>query len=126
MRRVHWLAIYFLLLTSFFFISCSSKPEQALIGRWQDVSGKETIEFLKNRTFTGNMIWDMTKTSVKVSGTYSVEGETVSLRPDSPAGLVPMTCKIKLADANNELTVTCPQGGALKIDGSSSKYRRIG
>jgi hypothetical protein len=125
MRRVHQLIIYFLLLAFFFFISCSSNPEQALVGRWQEVSGKETLEFLKDKIFTANMVWDMTKTSVKVSGTYSIEGDTVILRPDSPAGLVPITCKIKLTDANNELTVTFQQGGALKIDGSSSGYRRM-
>jgi len=112
-------------LFALFFMACTAKPEQPLVGRWQEVTGKETIEFLKDKSFRGNMIWDLMKTSVNVSGTYSLEGDIVSLKPDRPADLVPMTWKFKLSSSNNELTVTFQQGGALKVDGSFSKYRRI-
>jgi hypothetical protein len=111
---------------AFLLISCAFKSEQTLVGKWQEVSGKETIEFLKGRAFQADMIWDLTKTSVNVRGTYSVEGDIVNLKPDKPADLVPMRCQFKLSNSNNELTVTFQNGGALKRDGSSSRFRRIG
>jgi argininosuccinate synthase len=97
-----------------------------LVGKWQEVSNKETIEFLKDGSFQGSMVWDMTKTPVNISGTYSVEGDLVSLRPSKPTDLLPMTLKFKLSNSNNELTITFQQGGAVKLDGSTSNYRRIG
>ena len=107
-------------------MACASKPEEALVGRWQEISGAETIEFLKDKSFHGSMIWDMTRTAVNVKGTYSIEGDVVSLKPDKPADLVPMTWKFKLSNSKNELIVTFQKGGALKLDGSLSKYRRVG
>jgi hypothetical protein len=32
--------------------SCSSKPTDAIVGKWQQVDGKEVLEFLKDGTLT--------------------------------------------------------------------------
>jgi len=119
-RTLSCFILFFLLL-----MACSSKPQEALVGQWQGVSGAETIEFLKDKSFHGSMIWDMTKAPVNLSGTYSIEGDIVSLRPDKPSDLVPMTLKVKLSNSSNDLTITFVVGGALKVDGSSIPYRRI-
>ncbi len=116
----------YLLLCSFLLLSCAAKPEQRLIGKWQEATGKETIEFLKDRSFQGVMLWDLNKTLVNTTGTYAVEGDTVNLRLDKPGNLAPMTLKFKFSGSNNELTITFQRGGALKLDGSTSTYRRVG
>lgn len=119
------LTFYCFLLFALCCIACASKPEQALVGRWQEISGAENIEFLKDKSFHGIMVWDMTKAPVNLSGTYSIEGDVVSLRPEKPSDLVPMTLKIQLSNSNNDLTITFLTGGALKVDGGSARYRRI-
>jgi hypothetical protein len=113
------------ILSVLFLIACTSKPEQALVGRWQGVGGSETMAFLEDKSFIGRLIWDTTKAPVNLSGTYSVEGDTVSLKPIKPADLVPMTLKVKLSNSNDDLTITFVEGGALKVDGSSARYQRI-
>lgn len=125
MRYIPRLASYVLLILSLLFTSCASKAEQTVAGKWQEVNGNEIIEFLKDGSFQGNMIWDMTKTPVIIIGTYSTAADIVTIRPTKPADLVPMTWQVKLSKSNKEITVTFQQGGAVKIDGSSSTYRRI-
>jgi hypothetical protein len=108
-----------------FLYSCTSKPDLLLIGKWQNTNGSEIIEFLKNGSFHGSLIWDMTKKPVEVSGTFIVKGDVVNLIMEKPQDLTPMTWKTVFSGSNDELTITFQNGGALKLDGSASKYQRI-
>ncbi len=45
----------------------------------------------------------MTKTAVNVKGTYSVQGDVVSLKPDKHADLMTMIWKFKLSNSKNKL-----------------------
>ena len=103
-------------------ISCASKNEHSLVGSWQEINGAESIEFHKDGSFQGKMIWDMNKQPVEVMGTYTVAGELVNLKISKPGGLTPMAWKVSIA--GSEMTVVFEQGGALKLDASSLKYRR--
>ena len=107
-----------------FLASCGPKPEQALIGKWQEVNGREAIEFVKGGTFHGNLIWDLTKASLDVNGTYIVKGDLVNLTIEKPGNLTPMTWKVKFS-GSDELTMTFQQGGAVKLDGGSASFRRV-
>ncbi len=110
---------------TFFLISCSSKPGQPLTGKWQEVNGKELIEFLADGTFRGTLIWDLQKTTVQASGHYKVGGDIADLSVDKPENLAPMTLKLTFSSPGDELTIFFQQGGALKRDGTTSLYRRI-
>jgi hypothetical protein len=108
-----------------FISSCAQKPDQKLFGKWREASGREGIEFVKNNTFVGIFIWDLTKQPLEVRGAYSLSGEILTLKPQTPKDLVPMTCKIKFGQSDDELILTFDQGGALKLDGSTLTYRRV-
>ena len=106
-------------------VSCASKTDQALTGKWQEVNGKEEIEFLKDGSFHGTLIWDLTKQLLEVSGTYSVKDDIVDLKLEKPSNLAPMTWKVTFSGSRNGLTFVYQQGGAVKLDGSSAAYRKI-
>ncbi len=105
-------------------VSCSAKPEQKLVGRWQGTNGMEKIEFLTNKTFQGTMIWDMPKTPIELEGTYEVKGDLVSLKVEKPQNLTPMTWKVTFSD-KDQITFMYQQGGAVKLDGTSASFRRV-
>ncbi len=111
------------LLCGFFIASCAQKPGQALAGKWQEVNGRETIEFRKDGTYQGVLIWDLTNQQVAVTGTYGIKGDLVSLQVEAPPNLTPMIWKVTFSNPK-ELTITFQQGGALKRDGSMLTYRR--
>ncbi|MDA8106746.1 MAG: hypothetical protein M0Z71_15390 [Nitrospiraceae bacterium] len=113
----------FCLLIGMLTVSCTRQTAQSLVGTWQEVNGTESIEFLKDGSFRGKMIWDMTKQPVEVMGTYSRKGDLVDLKVDKPAQLTPMIWKVTIS--GTEMTIAFQQGGALKLDGSSLRYRRI-
>ena len=122
MKKITLLSLCFLLCV-FFIVSCSPKPEKALIGKWQEVNGREAIEFLKDGSFHGSLIWDLTKAPTDVSGNFNVNGDLVNLSIAKPDGLTPMTWKVKFS-GSDEVTMLFQQGGALKRDGTSLTYRR--
>ncbi len=105
--------------------SCAQKYEQKLLGRWRESTGREGIEFVNNNTFAGIFVWDLTKKPLEVRGTYSLSGKILTLKPQTPKELVPMTCKINFGQSGDELTLTFTQGGAIKFDGSTLTYRRV-
>jgi hypothetical protein len=111
------------LLFGLFMTSCAKKTEQILVGKWQEVNGREILEFHKDGTYQGMLVWDMTNQPIAVTGTYVVKGDLVDLNVQSPPNLTPMTWQVKLPSAD-ELTVVFQQGGALKRDGGSLTYRR--
>ena len=105
-------------------VSCSPKPEKTLIGKWQEVNGREAIEFLKDGSYQGSFIWDLTNAPIAVSGTFMVNGDKVDLTVEKPPDLTQMSWKITFA-GSDELTIVFQQGGALKRDGNSAKYQRV-
>lgn len=111
------------LLCGLLIASCAKKTEQTLVGKWQEVNGRETLEFRKDGTFQGMLVWDMTNQPISVTGTYGVKGDLVNLNVEAPTNLAPMTWQVKLSSPE-ELTITFQQGGALKRDGTSLTYRR--
>ncbi len=123
-KNIFHIACSFLLLL--FILSCTPNPEQKLIGKWQNANGKEVIEFQRDRTFHGTLIWDMPKSPLTVSGTYSVSGNLVSVRPEKPQNLKPMTWEMSFSKSGDELRVVFKEGGALKLDGSTAVYRKTG
>jgi hypothetical protein len=118
--------LLFLLCLSFalLIVSCARKPEQPLIGKWQEATGKEAIEFLKDGTFQGTLVWDLTNAPTNISGTFVVKGDMVELTVQKPADLSPMSWKIAFTGPD-ELTTVFQQGGAIKRDGTAAKYRRV-
>ena len=87
------------------------------------MNGRESIEFRQDGTYQGMLVWDMTNQPITVTGTYGVRGDLVNLNVAAPSNLAAMTWQVKLSSPE-ELTITFQQGGALKRDGTSLKYRR--
>jgi hypothetical protein len=106
--------------------SCTSKPQGTPIGKWQGINSAESIEFLKDGTYHGILIAELQKAPVDISGTYTVQGDLLNLKVTKPEALTPMIWKLEFSDSNNEITVTFQNGGALKIDGSLARFRRVG
>ena len=125
MKRVVALSVSCLVL-ALLIVSCASKPDEMLVGKWQETTGKETIEFLKDKSFQGTLVWDLTKAPVNVAGKYTADKNTVTLTPTQPPTLSPMTLKVEFSKSGKELTITYQQGGAIKLDGSVLKYQKLG
>ncbi len=106
--------------------SCSPKSQPTAIGKWQEINGRDTIEFLKDGTYQGTLIAELQKSPVDIGGSYTVQGNFMNLKVTKPEGLAPMTWKLEFSHSNNEITVTFQDGGALKVDGSVTRFRRIG
>lgn len=120
-RKVFFFCLAYAILT----ISCTPKLEQTLAGKWQEINGREGIEFLKDGTFHGVLIWDLKRMPLEVSGTYKVKGDLLDLRVQKPKDLIPMTWKVSISPSG-EMTIVFQQGGALKVDGSAATYRKAG
>jgi len=81
--------------------------------KWQEVNVRETSEFLKDGSFHGSLIWDLTNAPADVSGTFVVNGDMVNLTVERPADLTPMSWKVAFT-GSDELTIVFQQGGAIK------------
>ncbi len=121
MRRISTILLFCTLVLCLF--ACSSK-QRTIEGKWQEVSGRETIEFLHDGTFKGVMIWDMNQAPLTVSGNYKVDGEKLDLVVTQPNNLTPMKWTIQF-NSDKEVTMTFRDGGALKRDGTSGRYRKV-
>ena len=122
MRRISVFPLCCALLVLVVF-ACSSKP-RSVQGKWQEVNGRETIEFLGDGTFKGVMVWDINQAPITLSGTYKIDGVNLDLSVIKPATLTPMKWTMQFA-SGKELTLTFVDGGALKKDGTSARYRKI-
>lgn len=102
--------------TYFFFIfcfvlilaSCSSKPENLIIGKWQKIGSTSTIEFFKDGT--GSI------TGTTGLGKKSGAG-TFKFVDDSHLRLEGLGIVVKISVSQDELTLTDPEGNV-------SRYRR--
>jgi hypothetical protein len=94
-------------------ISCFSKPENVLLGKWQSIYSNETIELLKDGTVTINNPKGKSATGdFKLADDEHIRIEFKGLR-----GLGdPVVFKFSVS--GDELSLTFP-------DGKGSKYRRV-
>lgn len=122
MRRIATIPLFCASLALLVF-ACSSK-KGSIEGKWQEVTGRETIEFLHDGTFQGVMIWDMNQSPITVSGSYKVDGDKLDLTVIQPNNLTPMKWIMQF-NSDKDVTITFRDGGALKRDGTSAQYRKI-
>lgn len=123
LRQFAWF-YFFVAVISLSLISCAKKPEQSLAGKWQRQSSGEVIEFMKTGAFQGTMLWDLQKTPLDISGTYTSKGDLITLKVEKPGSLTPMTWKVTFS-GSDQLSIVYEDGGALKLDGSSATFQRV-
>jgi hypothetical protein len=128
MKRA-WLECVVLLLGLMMAVACGSSTKKAILGKWQEVGGTETMEFLKD----GNLIIAEknvlpgkskatamlgAKLGISQAGKYEfLDDGRVKLELSGLLGLAgPVICKVSVS--HKELVLTMP-------DGSVEKYQRI-
>lgn len=104
-RLMYWLAVMSLLAL---LSSCSSKPEDAITGKWQEINGTETTEFLKNGTM------NTVDKGTSLAGNFAfVDKEHIKITMGG-AGAAAGPIVAKVAVSNGELDLTMPDGKVLK------------
>ena len=104
-RLVSGLAIACML---FLFVSCSSKPKDAIIGKWHAIDGTKTCEFFRDGSYTTNVIGgnyrfvDKNKLRLDVGGVGALVGPLI----------------LTVSISGDKMTVT-------DDDGSVRKYARV-
>jgi hypothetical protein len=95
----------------FVFASCTSTPEQALVGKWKLTSGADTIEF-----FADGLVISVEQGGTTQGSYHFLDATQVQIAPGvwGVAGSVVLQVWI----AGDELILTLPQVG-------SKKYRRV-
>ena len=92
-------------------VSCSSKPEDAIVGKWSEIDGTEKMELFKDGTIT------MADKGRNMGGKYTfVDKDRIKLELGGLGALAgPFVATVAIA--GDESTWTMP-------DGEVSKYRR--
>jgi len=106
-----------LLVVSVICLSCSSNPEEKLIGKWVGLEGQEFLEFFDSGKFNGKLL-DNESRIIQIEGTYFAEGENLNLTRKR----YPITCKFKIS--NKELIVTYINGAEIKLNNSMAKFTK--
>jgi hypothetical protein len=122
MRRISVFPLFCALLVLLMF-ACSSKP-RSVEGKWQETNKRETIQFNNDGTFKGVMIWDINLAPITLSGTYKIQGDKLDLVVTDPKNLTPMKWTVQFF-SGDEMLLTFVDGGTLKRDGTSARYRKI-
>ncbi|MFH2012737.1 MAG: hypothetical protein ABIJ37_08580 [Pseudomonadota bacterium] len=93
------------------FASCTTKPEDAIIGKWREKGHTEIIEFLKDGTVNVDY-----KGTTMYGGSYKfVEKDQIKLELGGLYALVgPIVAKVSISE--EELTLTVPNGNVLKYE----------
>jgi hypothetical protein len=104
-RLLNWLAV---VLTLSILVSCSSKPENAIVGKWSEIGGTETMEFFKDGTVS------VVDKGMTMEGSYKfVEKDSIKLELGGLGALVgPIVAKVSIK--GDELIFTLPDGDVLK------------
>lgn len=104
-RLMYWLAVLsFLACLS----SCSSKPENAIAGKWQDINGTDTMEFFKNGTVRA-----IDKQSSLAGNFKFIDKDRIKIELEG-VGASAGSLTAKVAISNGVLTLTMPDGKDLK------------
>lgn len=103
---LNWIVV---VLTLSLLVSCSS--ESAIVGKWSEIGGTETIEFFKDGTVS------VVDNGITMGGSYKfVEKDRIKLELSGLGALAgPIVAKVSIK--GDELTFTMP-------DGEVSKYKR--
>jgi len=106
---LNWLTV---VLTLSLLVSCSSKPENDIVGKWSEIGGKETIEFFKDGTVS------VFSEGIAMGGSFRFfEKDRIKLEFGGLGALAgPILAKVSIK--GDELTLTMP-------DGDVSKYKRV-
>lgn len=93
--------------------SCSSKPEDTIVGKWSEIGGTEKMELFKDGTIT-IMVADK---GMNLGGKYTfVEKDRIKVEMGGLGALIgPFVATVSIS--GDELTWTMP-------DGEFSKYRK--
>jgi hypothetical protein len=94
-----------------------------VVGKWAQVDGPDTMEFVADGTYKGNLVYDSQAFQKDVAGKYTVSGDKVTLTSSGDAK-ESMVWVVSLS--NGVLTVTYKNGGSPKLDGSSTTYKKAG
>lgn len=108
-KRVGYLAFAFILSS---LVSCSSKPEDAIVGKWKEIGGTEKMELFKDGTIT------VSGESMSFGGEYTfVDKDRIKVEFGGLGALAgPMVATVSIS--GNEMTWTM-------TDGDKSKYRKV-
>lgn len=92
--------------------SCSSKPENEILGKWKEIRGTETMEFFKDGTIS------VVNRGMSMGGSYKfVDKDRIKLELGGLGALAgPIVAKVSFS--SGELTFTMP-------DGRISKYSKF-
>lgn len=107
-KLVRFLAFAFILSS---LVSCSSKQEDAIVGKWSEISGTEKMELFKDGTIT------VADKGMNMGGKYTfVDKDRIRVELGGLGALAgPFVATVSIS--GDELTWTMPEG---KV----SKYRR--
>ena len=91
--------------------SCAAKPEDALVGKWKEVGGTETMEFFKDGTVS------IVDEGMSMAGSYRfVDKDRVKVELGGLGALMgPVVARVSIS--GEDLSWTMP-------DGKVSKYKR--
>ena len=92
--------------------SCSSKPEDAIVGKWEKIEGTETMEFFKDGTV------NVVDKGMIMGGSYKfIDKDRIRLEMRGLGALMgPIVAKVSIL--GGELIFTWP-------DGKVSKYSKL-
>ncbi len=102
------IAFYTIILFILLIASCASKPENLIIGKWEDVKDKTTIEFLKD----GTCILVERKQQAVVGKYNFIDNNRLKV------DIYGMSRILQMAISENELILTFP-------DGAAAKHKRV-
>jgi hypothetical protein len=105
------LALAFIVLMGVLHLASCSSTESAIIGKWQEIGGEETMEFFKDGTITGTAL------GMSFGGKYNfVDKDRIKIELGGIGAIVgPRVVKVEIS--GNELSMT-------DSNGKVSKYRR--
>jgi hypothetical protein len=101
-------------------IACNKTTASSIVGTWKQQGGGDSVTFSSDGTYKATLVYGITPMPGQFSGTYFVDGQTVSLT-DNAQPSVPMTWDVKID--GNQMTVTYKAGYA-KENGSMARYVR--
>lgn len=89
--------------------SCSSKPEKAIVGKWKEIGGSETMEFFKDGTLS------IADDSVYFGGNYKfIDKDSIKMELGGSGAMAgPVVARVSIT--GEELTITMPGDEASKF-----------
>lgn len=111
-KEINPFLIGLIVLSVIFLSGCIQKPEDAVIGKWKEVSGTETIEFFKDGTIT------IVDKGMSMSGNYKfIDNEHIRMDLGGLGALMgPIISKVSFT--NDELVMITEKG-------KEYKYQRV-